>query len=116
MVEASVSARSHREVSVPGSPSAPEPPLRWRCRRCGNLTRFDVTRTARVREYVHCDLAGDAHVEESDVLTETVEEVRCRWCGGRDTVTLVPRPDAVAIPADAGETSRDEWPSGGRRA
>ncbi|MDQ1614640.1 MAG: hypothetical protein QOJ60_579, partial [Actinomycetota bacterium] len=32
------------------------PQTRWRCARCGNLTRFDVTRRSRVREFVHLDL------------------------------------------------------------
>ena len=59
---------------------------------CGNLTRFDVTRTARTREFVHVDLAGEPVVEEREVLAETVESVRCRWCAGVDTVELVDRP------------------------
>lgn len=72
----------------------PTADTRWRCRQCGNLTRFDVTRTVRTREYVHVDLAGDAAVEEREVLAETVERVECRWCRGADTVEVVPRPDA----------------------
>ena len=31
---------------------------RWRCAGCGNLTRFDVTRTRRTTDYWHVDLAG----------------------------------------------------------
>lgn len=69
---------------------------RWRCSRCGNLTRFDVERTQRVREYVHLDLGGEPTVEEREVLSETVHAVRCRWCEGSDTVELVPRPAAGA--------------------
>ena len=38
----------------------PTEQTRWRCRRCGNLTRFDVTRTTRFRDYLHCDLSGAA--------------------------------------------------------
>ena len=74
--------------------SSPQPTARtrWRCQACGNLTRFDVTRTARTREYVHVDLAGEPVVEEREVLAETVESVRCRWCAGVDTVELVDRP------------------------
>jgi hypothetical protein len=67
---------------------------RWRCSRCGNLTRFDVTRSTRVREYVHLDLAGEPVVEEREVLAETVESVRCRWCDAVDSVEVVPRPEA----------------------
>jgi hypothetical protein len=70
----------------------PTAQTRWRCTQCGNLTRFDVTRTLRTREYVHVDLAGEPAVEEREVLVETVEQVSCRWCRGSDTVTLEPRP------------------------
>ena len=79
-------------------PSLPMPSAtsRWRCGRCGNLTRFDVTRTTRTRDYLHLDLSGEPSVEESEVLSETVEEVRCRWCDARDSVELVARPGTDA--------------------
>jgi hypothetical protein len=70
----------------------PTAQTRWRCTQCGNLTRFDVTRTLRTREFVHVDLAGEPAVEEREVLVETVEQVSCRWCRGSDTVALEPRP------------------------
>lgn len=69
----------------------PTDSTRWRCSQCGNLTRFDVVRSARVREYRHFELSGESRVEESEVLAETVERVRCRWCGGETTVEVVPR-------------------------
>ncbi len=72
----------------------PDDRTRWRCARCGNLTRFDVTRTTRVREYWHLDLAGDATVEQSEAVAAAVERVACRWCGADDAVELVARPDA----------------------
>ncbi|MFE7589936.1 hypothetical protein ACFU6K_11065 [Kitasatospora sp. NPDC057512] len=77
---------------------------RWRCTLCGNLTRFDVTRTARVTEFLHFDLAGESKVEETEVLSETVESVRCRWCNAVDQVELVARPgaDEAQGPADQG--------------
>jgi hypothetical protein len=62
---------------------------------CGNLTRFDVTRTTRVVEYVHLDLSGEARIEDRQVLTDQLERVRCRWCDAVDRVELVPRPGAV---------------------
>jgi hypothetical protein len=71
----------------------PTADTRWRCAACGNLTRFDVVRTRRLREYVHADLAGEPAVEESEVLDDVVEHVTCRWCGAVDQVDLVPRPD-----------------------
>ncbi|MFD7908154.1 hypothetical protein ACFV4F_15895 [Kitasatospora sp. NPDC059722] len=77
---------------------------RWRCTLCGNLTRFDVTRSARVTEFLHFDLAGESKVEETEVLSETVETVRCRWCNAVDQVELVARPgaDDAAVEAEQG--------------
>lgn len=66
---------------------------RWRCGACGNLTRFDVTRSRRTVEYWHADLAGVVAVEETEVVSEVVERVRCRWCGREDAIALVPRID-----------------------
>jgi hypothetical protein len=77
---------------VPVAP--PTDQTRWRCTACGNLTRFDVVRTRRLREYVHADLAGAPAVEESEVLGDTIEHVTCRWCNAADQVELVPRPSA----------------------
>ncbi|HWG93552.1 MAG TPA: hypothetical protein VNU66_04925 [Mycobacteriales bacterium] len=75
---------------------SPDAGSRWRCTLCGNLTRFDVTRSTRAREYVHVDLAGEPAVEEREVLAEAVEHVTCRWCGAVDQVEVVPRPAAGA--------------------
>jgi hypothetical protein len=72
----------------------PSDKTRWRCRACGNLTRFDVVRTTRAREFVHADLSGAQEVEEREVLSDVVERVTCRWCNGVDTVDLVERPSA----------------------
>jgi hypothetical protein len=80
---------------VSTSPLLPTATTRWRCSRCGNLTRFDVTRSTRAREYVHLDLAGEPVVEEREVLEETVESVRCRWCDAANSVELVPRPESA---------------------
>jgi hypothetical protein len=81
---------------------APTPETRWRCTLCGNLTRFDVQRSTRAREYVHVSLAGEPVVEEREVLAETVEHVTCRWCGRLDAVELVVRPGVSAGSATAG--------------
>ncbi|MEV7024556.1 hypothetical protein [Kitasatospora sp. NPDC093558] len=77
---------------------------RWRCTLCGNLTRFDLTRTARVTEFLHFDLAGESKVEETEVLSETIESVRCRWCNAVDQVELVARPgaDDATVEAEQG--------------
>jgi hypothetical protein len=74
--------------------SQPTDGTRWRCTLCGNLTRFDVTRSSRVVEYVHLDLAGEPVVEERTVLSDRIESVRCRWCDAVDQVELVGRPGA----------------------
>ena len=80
------------------SAALPDDHTRWRCRGCGNLTRFDVTRSRRTTEFWHVDLAGAPAVEESTVLAEVVEEVRCRWCGRDDAVELVARTEPAAGP------------------
>ncbi|HWI05737.1 MAG TPA: hypothetical protein VNT52_18160 [Acidimicrobiales bacterium] len=62
------------------------PPDRYRCATCGNLTRFDVTMTRRTRAFHHYSLGGDLVVEDEEVLSETVEEVTCRWCGSAKAI------------------------------
>ncbi|MEU7183126.1 hypothetical protein ACWIG3_35705 [Streptomyces celluloflavus] len=74
----------------------PTAETRWRCTLCGNLTRFDVTRRSKVVEYIHLDLAGEPRVEEREVLDESIESVRCRWCNAVDQIELVDRPGASA--------------------
>ena len=80
----------------------PDANQRWRCAGCGNLTRFDVTRTRRTTEFWHFDLAGDHRVEETEVRDEAVESVGCRWCGREDAIELVSRDDVVADGPAAG--------------
>ena len=76
------------------APRFPGPGEGWRCGGCGNLTRFDVTRSVRATEYWHFDLAGDHRVEEREVSAEQLVSVSCRWCGRRDAVAVVDRNDA----------------------
>jgi hypothetical protein len=81
----------------------PTSSTRWRCALCGNLTRFDVQRSTRSREFVHVSLAGEQVVEERQVVAETVEHVTCRWCGRADSVELVARPsEREVVAADPG--------------
>jgi len=56
-------------------------PARYRCTACGNLTRFDVVTTRRSRAFHHYTVGGELSVEDEDVLSETVDEITCRWCG-----------------------------------
>jgi hypothetical protein len=81
-------------VSIP----EPDASTRWRCSRCGNLTRFDVERSERTREFWHFSLAGEAVVEESTRLSGGIEAVRCRWCGATSTegaLEVIARPDSA---------------------
>ena len=83
-----------KEIDVVAS--LPDANTRWRCGGCGNLTRFDVTRTRRTTEFWHFDLAGDHEVEESQTENEAVESVTCRWCGRSDAIELVSRAEVDA--------------------
>ncbi len=71
----------------------PDDRSRFRCAHCGNLTRFDVVRSARVSEFWHVAMSGEPVVEETTVLGGEVESVRCRWCSAADHVEIVPRPE-----------------------
>jgi len=75
--------------------AAPTATTRWRCAQCGNLTRFDVVRVSRTREFWHQELSGEPIVEETQVLSGGIESVGCRWCAGGGSVELVPRPTKV---------------------
>jgi hypothetical protein len=52
----------------------------FRCSACGNLTRFDVTVSRRVKEFRHFSVGGDLTVESTEVIEEHVDAVECRWC------------------------------------
>ena len=77
----------------------PQAHQRWRCGGCGNLTRFDVTRSRSTTEFWHFDLAGDHEVEQTEWREEVVESVTCRWCGRSDAIELVDRNDAEGDPS-----------------
>lgn len=62
---------------------------RYRCNACGNLTRFEVTSTRRTKAYYHYTVGGDLSIEDTDVLSDDVEEVLCRWCGNGGSVVVV---------------------------
>jgi RNase P subunit RPR2 len=81
----------------------PDAQHRWRCGHCGNLTRFDVLRSARTREFWHVNLAGEPEVESTEVLEGAIEEVRCRWCGNTDRIEIIARPE----PGHEGDSPHD---------
>jgi hypothetical protein len=95
-----VDSKAPSTGTIPGKVSVstviPEADQRWRCAACGNLTRFDVTRTRRTTEFWHFDLAGDHQVEDTELKDESVEQVTCRWCGRSDAVEVVSRADVTA--------------------
>ncbi len=85
-------------VTTDSSPSpSPAPGLtpegemvrRYRCRACGNLTRFNVVTTRRTKAFHHFSVGGELNVEDVEVLGETVEEVSCRWCGNGDAIEVI---------------------------
>lgn len=62
---------------------------RYRCASCGNLTRFDVTTSQRVRAFHHYTVGGELTIEDSEVLDERVDDVECRWCGASGSVEVL---------------------------
>jgi len=62
---------------------------RYRCGSCGNLTRFDLEVTRRVRERHYVTVGGHLAIEGSELLSETVDRVTCQWCGHGNDVVLV---------------------------
>ena len=75
-------------------------PNRYRCTACGNLTRFDVVTDRRAKGFHHFSVGGELTVEDEEVLSESVVEVSCRWCGHGRSVELLD--DASAAAADTG--------------
>ena len=77
---------------------------RYRCRACGNLTRFDVTTARRTRAFHHYTVGGELEVEGTEVLSEVIESVICRWCGPAAEVDELVEDD----PADTAEGAAAE--------
>lgn len=76
-------------------------PSRYRCKACGNVTRFDVLATRRTKSFHHFSVGGELVVEEQEVLGEHVEQVTCRWCSGSRSVEEMPA--AEELPSAGGE-------------
>ena len=62
---------------------------RYRCTTCGNLTRFDVVATRRTKAFHHYSVGGDLTVKQSELLSEDIESVSCRWCSSPAGVVTV---------------------------
>lgn len=80
------------------------PALRFRCVSCGNLTRFDVVRSATTSSFFHYTVGGELVEEDVTVIAEHVDEVTCRWCG--------PRGEVVEIDNDLDPPDGDDQPPG----
>jgi hypothetical protein len=78
-------------------------PNRYRCSACGNLTRFDVVTDRRAKAFHHFSVGGELSVEDEEVLSESVVEVSCRWCGHGRSVEVLDDEASAAV-ADAGGT------------
>jgi hypothetical protein len=72
---------------------------RYRCSACGNVTRFDVTISRRTRAFHHYSVGGELHIEDEEVLSETIDEVVCRWCGTGANVVAITEDEAAASEA-----------------
>jgi hypothetical protein len=74
-------------------------PSRYRCAACGNLTRFDVVTDRRAKSFHHYSVGGDLTVEDVEVMSETVVEVSCRWCGHGRSIEVLDADEAAAVQA-----------------
>ncbi len=71
-------------------------PHRFKCTNCGNLTRFDITRTLRFAVFHHQELDGRPVFEELSVVADTIDSVACRWCGdGKKVIEIDDHGDEV---------------------
>lgn len=70
---------------------------RYRCKACGGLTRFDVVRTVTFKTFHHQEVHGPVSFEELEVVSDTIDEVICRYCGhGKEVVELDENGDEIA--------------------
>lgn len=84
------------------------PPARYRCTACGNLTRFEVTMTRRTRAFHHFTIGGELSIEDTEVLSEDVESVECRWCGTSASVVQVDPDEIEAADPDPDDAARSD--------
>jgi hypothetical protein len=42
-----------------------------------------------MRAFHHYTVGGECQVEETEVLSEVVEEVACRWCGHGRSIEVI---------------------------
>jgi hypothetical protein len=68
---------------------------RYRCKACGNLTRFDVVRTLRLKGFHHFTIGGEQIIEEEDTLDEEIISVECRWCSDSKAIEVIEGKNAM---------------------
>ncbi|HEY5025536.1 MAG TPA: hypothetical protein VII76_11220 [Acidimicrobiales bacterium] len=73
---------------------------RYRCAACGNLTRFDVVTDRRAKAFHHYSVGGQLSVEDLEVISESVVEISCRWCGHGRSIEVLDEHEATTT-ADA---------------
>ena len=63
---------------------------RYRCKACGNLTRFDIIRVQRTSEYHHFTTDGKLTIEDEQIMDQSIESISCRWCESGNDVVEIP--------------------------
>ena len=81
-------------------PVAADRSARYRCSACGNITRFDVTEERLTRAFHHYSVGGQLTIESVEVLSTTIHEVSCRWCGNGRSVAELPAELPAQLPAE----------------
>lgn len=74
---------------------------RYRCKACGNLTRFDVRITRTTSAFHHYTIGGELEIEDVETLAEEVEEVSCRWCNSAAGVIEIRADSSLSPVVDA---------------
>jgi hypothetical protein len=46
--------------------------------------------TRRTKAFHHYTVGGDLEIEDEEVLSESLDEVECRWCGNGANVEIAP--------------------------
>ena len=64
----------------------------------------------RTRAFHHYSVGGSLSVEEEEVLSEEVVEVKCRWCGHGNAVEVVV--ETEALQSEAGQAGAEAEETG----
>jgi len=77
--------------------------LRYRCAACGNLTRFDVITTSTIKAFHHYTVGGELEIDDVQTISESVDDVTCRWCGHGRSIEVVDGTDGELPDVPPGE-------------